>query len=162
METSTVHAGGRPTKYQASYAKLAFNYALLGVTDKQLAVFFEVNETTIHLWKKEHPQFSKSIRAAKEQADAEIVKSLYQRAKGYAHPDTDIRVVQGEIVKTRLTKHYPPDTQAIQYWLNNRQPQRFRTKTDTDITSKGNQIMAPASPETAAEFSEYLKTKTQD
>ena len=31
---------GRPTKYKREYEELAYNYALLGVTDKELSVFF--------------------------------------------------------------------------------------------------------------------------
>lgn len=120
--------GGAPTKYKPSYNKLAFNYCLLGAKDADLARFFNVAESTINKWKLEFPKFSESIRKAKDQADAMVANSLYKRATGYSHPDVDIKAYQGDVIKTRITKHYPPDTQAIQYWLNNRQPDRWRTK----------------------------------
>ena len=60
---------GRPSKFKKEYTKLAYHYSLLGATDKQMAVFFEVSESTINLWKLKHPRFSESIRRGKAEAD---------------------------------------------------------------------------------------------
>ncbi len=112
---------GRPTRYKKEYAKLAFNYSLLGATDVQMAGYFDVTEATIYNWKNGHPEFLESIRAGGVDADANVAKATYHRALGYSHDDTDIRVVGGEIVETTITKHYPPDTKAGVFWLRNRQ-----------------------------------------
>lgn len=111
---------GRPTKYLESFGEQARKLCLLGSTDKQLADFFEVAESTINLWKLEYPDFSESIKKGKVIADAEIADSLYNRALGYSHADTHISNYQGEITKTNITKHYPPDTAAAFIWLKNR------------------------------------------
>ena len=58
--------GGRPTDYRAEYAEQAEKLCLLGATDIQLADFFDVAESTIHLWKHTHPEFSESIKDGKE------------------------------------------------------------------------------------------------
>ena len=60
---------GRPSKFKEEYTKLAYHYSLLGATDKQMAGFFEVSESTINLWKLKHPRFSESIRRGKAEAD---------------------------------------------------------------------------------------------
>jgi hypothetical protein len=39
---------------------------------------------------------------------------------------------EGEIITTKLTKHYPPDTTAAIFWLKNRQPGKWRDKTIVD------------------------------
>src|SRR5690606_9591061 len=88
--------GGRPTDYRPEYCELARNYCLLGAKDTELAVFFGVSESTLNLWKKEHPEFSESIKEGKEEADARVAQSLYHRATGYSHPEEKIFNHNGE------------------------------------------------------------------
>lgn len=123
-------AGGRPSSFKEEYLDLAYKFALLGATDKQMAYFFDVSEVTLNAWKKEYPEFLKSLKKGKDLADAEVAKALYHRAKGYSHPEIDIKMYMGEIIETPITKHYPPDTGACMAWLKNRQPDKFRDRVD--------------------------------
>jgi len=66
-----------------------------------------------------------------------VARSLYQRAIGYSHEDVDIRVVDKEIVKTKIVKHYPPDVTAASLWLRNRRPDLWRDKQDIEVSGKG-------------------------
>jgi len=129
------HAGGRPTDYKEEYNEQAYKLALLGATDKQMADFFDVSEVTLNAWKKEHSKFLKSLKNGKLNADAEIAKALYHRAKGYSHPDVDIKMFNGDIIETPLIKHYPPDTGAAMAWLKNRQPSQWRDKQEVENTN---------------------------
>lgn len=126
---------GRPTKYKEEYAETAFKLCLLGHTDAELAKFFEVEEKTINNWKKDHPEFLQSLKEGKEFADAQVAHSLYKRALGYEHEEDDIRVVGGELTITPTIKHYPPDSTALAYWLNNRSRGKFRQKQEIDLTA---------------------------
>jgi hypothetical protein len=119
---------GRPTSYRAEYATQALKLCKLGLTDKELSEYFEVSEQTLNAWKKAHPAFLESLKGGKTLADAEVASKLFHRATGYEHQDTDIRVVNGEIVQTQIIKHYPPDTTAAIFWLKNRQPAKWRDK----------------------------------
>lgn len=119
---------GRPSLYKPEYAEQARKYSLLGATDKEMAELFEVAESTFHLWKLEHPDFSESLKKGKVQADANVANRLYQRAMGYEHPEIDIRVVNQEIVETPITKIYAPDPTAAIFWLKNRRPDVWRDK----------------------------------
>ena len=132
---------GRPTLYKPEYCQLATNYCLMGATDAELARYFEVNEDTVHEWKKVHPEFSESICLGREKADAHIANALYHRAKGYSHREDDIRTLssgggRSEIVITPTIKHYPPDTAAASLWLRNRQGARWRDKTDVELSGR--------------------------
>jgi len=112
----------RPTSFKPEYAEQAAKLAKLGATDVQLADFFGVCIATIYNWKNDHPAFLDALKLSKEEADAIVEKSLYQRALGYEHDEVDIRVVGGEIVQTVVRKRYPPDTTAGIFWLKNRKP----------------------------------------
>ncbi len=132
---------GRPTEYQKKYCSQAKKLCKLGFTDKELADFFEVEEQTINNWKIEHPEFFESIKAGKDVADGEVVDKLFKRATGYSHPDVDIKVIDGDIRITKLTKHYPPDTAAAIFWLKNRQKKKWRDKIETGFTdAEGNDV----------------------
>jgi hypothetical protein len=137
---------GRPTKYEPRYNRQVEKLCKLGATDKEIADFFEISESTLNLWKLEYSKFSEAIKKGKVQADAEVADKLFKRATGYSHPDVDIKVIDGKIVITKLTKHYPPDTMAGMYWMNNRRNRvkdgslRWANKQEIDHTSGGEKL----------------------
>lgn len=130
-------AGGRPSKYKENTAEQAYKLCLLGATDKELADFFEVAESTFNLWKKEHIEFSESLKRGKQIADANVAHKLYHRAIGYEHQELITASFQGQITDTmKVTKHYAPDPTAAIFWLKNRQPKVWRDRTQTEITGE--------------------------
>lgn len=133
---------GRPSKYKNEYAEQAFKLCLLGATDKEMADFFEVEESTLNNWKKDYPEFLESIKKGKDCADANVADRLYQRARGYEHDDIELKVVsvgqgQGsEVQEIPIRKYYPPDTTAAIFWLKNRQREKWRDTQNHEVTGK--------------------------
>lgn len=125
---------GRPTKYKPEYAAQASKLCGLGATDAQMADFFEVSISTVALWKVRHKEFSDAINIPKDVADSRVEQSLYRRAMGYEHDETDIRVVNGKIVETPIRKYYPPDSTAMIFWLKNRSPEKWRETKAVELT----------------------------
>lgn len=125
-------AGGRPSKYKPEFVGQAEKLCKLGATDAEMADFFQVTISTISLWKVKHAEFSEALKLGKEVADRRVEEALYNRALGYSHEDTDIRVVDGAIMETPMIKHYPPDTTAAIFWLKNRRPDEWRDKRDVE------------------------------
>lgn len=118
----------RPTDYRQEYAEQARKLCLLGFTDKQLAVFFGVNESTINRWKHKYPEFCMSIKSGKVIADAQVVESLYNRATGIEVTEVEVRDDGKKKVKRVTKRPIPPDTTAQIFWLKNRQPELWRDK----------------------------------
>ncbi len=128
-------AGGRPTLYRDHYPEQAYKLALLGLTEAEMANVWDVAIDTVTEWKRVHPEFSASITRGKVAADADVAVSLRHRALGYSHKAVKIFLPQGatEPVIVPYEEHYPPDTQAASLWLRNRQPAKWRDKTEVDL-----------------------------
>ncbi len=131
---------GRKTEYKEEYNKQAYKLCLLGSTDKDMADFFEVSETTINNWKLKHPEFLESIKRGKISADANVASRLYKRAIGYEHDEDKIFNNNGEPLIVPTIKHVQPDTTAAIFWLKNRQPKMWRDSQNIDHTTGGKEI----------------------
>jgi hypothetical protein len=123
---------GRNTKYKPEYCELVFKLSIIGLTDVQMAEVLDISERTFNRWKNDHALFCQSLKDGKEKADANVAKSLYQRAMGYSHPETKVFCQNGDIITHDVMKHYPPDVTAIIFWLKNRMPHLFRDKQEVD------------------------------
>ena len=144
---------GRPTDYKPEYNNLAFRLCLLGVTDKELAAFFEVSEATINNWKIAHPEFLESIRNGKENADMTIVQNLYHSAqdkivieqqaikcKEVTWNDKGKRVEKETVEIVNIEKTIPADFRSMQFWLKNRKSDKWRDTQVLDHQSKGEKL----------------------
>ncbi|MCL2596256.1 MAG: helix-turn-helix domain-containing protein [Paludibacter sp.] len=128
---------GRPTSYNSDNNEKVFKLCLLGATDKDIADFFGVSESTLNNWKIEYPEFLESIKKGKQEADANVGSALYSRAIGHKKKDCEeVFQYQGKIVRAKTTKYFPPDVTAIIFWLKNRQPTLWRDKQVQEITGK--------------------------
>lgn len=128
---------GRPSKKDKLDLAAVEKLARKGWTDEEMARFFEVEPRTWYRWKAQDDKFCQALKEWKEEADARVERSLYERAIGYEHPDVHVSNYQGNVTLTPIQKRYAPDTTAAIFWLKNRQPERWRDKTETETTLKG-------------------------
>jgi hypothetical protein len=131
----------RPSKYNLDYPKQALKLCRLGATDKELADFFGVAESTLNKWKDDHPEFSESLKEGKALADAEVADKLFKRATGYEHAAVKIvaNANTGQEHIVNYTERYPPDTTAAIFWLKNRRPDLWRDKTEQKVDADVNE-----------------------
>ena len=134
MQPTISPANGRPTKYKPDYAEQGYQYALLGYTDKQLAITFGIALSTLNKWKKEFSDFSDALRGGKNLADAEVAVGLFNRATGYSYQSEKILVVNGIVERHLITIYLLPDANACLQWLRNRQPELWRDKQNVELS----------------------------
>jgi hypothetical protein len=123
---------GRPSKFDSVDLKDVEKLALKGWSDEEMSDFFGVNIATWTRWKQKHEEFRTALKNWKIEADSRVERSLYERARGYSHPEEKIFCQNGEIVRAETVKHYPPDTTACIFWLKNRQPTEWRDKREIE------------------------------
>ncbi len=124
---------GRPSKYNEQYhPDLIYWMSKAGLTDKQIAKELSIAESTLNLWKKDHQEFSESLKKGKEDPDDNVEVSLYQRALGYEHKEDKIFNHNGKALIVPTIKHYPPDATSMIFWLKNRRPETWRDKQEIE------------------------------
>jgi hypothetical protein len=120
---------GRPSKYQKEFDEIAQRLALLGLTNGEIAKYFDVAPSTFNLWLVEHQSFSEAVKEGREGADGRVAAALFHRAMGYKVETTKIiQTKDGGIVKVPHVEHYPPDPTSCIFYLKNRQPKFWRDK----------------------------------
>jgi transposase len=127
---------GRDSKYQDDFADQAFKLCLLGATDKELADFFSVSESTINRWKDQYPAFWESMRAGKVRADAEVAHSLYRRATGEHVIVEKLVKKDGVYEKVELKMFVLGEVPAQRLWLLNRNKANWRDKQDVELSGE--------------------------
>lgn len=121
---------GRPSGYRPEYCREAEKLCANGATDMELAEHFGVTDRTIYRWKAAHPEFSQALKSGKDLADERVERSLYHKAVGYTYETEKVFQYQGEIVRTRVVEHVPPDTTAAIFWLKNRRAHAWRDRAE--------------------------------
>lgn len=145
---------GRPSSYDAAYCEQARQLCLLGATDAEMAEFFAISEVTLNAWKKQHPEFLKSLKSGKVVADTGIADRLHQRAFGFEYEKAvpiklkEVIYLDGKRVKetervevVMVHEVVPPDTTACIFWLKNRRPADWRDR--HELTGKDGAKLIP-------------------
>lgn len=127
------------TKYSADRPRQAFELALLGATNEDMARVMDVSVQTIEYWCRTKPEFRNRMNEGKMAADAKVARALFESATGYSHPDCQIFLNtievmddQGNVIERRkepliveTVKHYPPNAFAAFKWLTIRQRSKW-------------------------------------
>jgi len=133
-----------------------------GARLEDIAEFFEVGQSSLRRWMNAIPELRDAVQRGRDECDSnKVEKSLFNRTQGYevteVHRERPIyknkqtgELVFGDLVVTKeITKHLPPDTLSIIYWLKNRQKDRWRDAQEHDVNLKGKMtfVITSAIPE---------------
>ncbi len=145
---------GRPTKYTTDLFPKIKKLIKLGATDLEIADLIDVCESTFTNWKSEHPEFLAFLKECKTITDSDMEQSLRKRAMGCTTKETKVirRFDKEEdsmfvYEESEIVKEHAPDTKAIERWLFNRDPNRWKNKIEQEISGKDGeplQIIIPA------------------
>ncbi len=119
---------GRPSVFNKQMREMAVRLAgEPGMTMRKLASLLGVGKSTLFLYLQKDKDFLDHLHQALTMADDLVEISMFRRAIGYTHAEEKIFCTPtGEIRRAQTIKHYPPSETAGMYWLNNRQPDRWK------------------------------------
>lgn len=122
-------------RWKDDFPRQAFQLALLGATDKQIAEIFNCNLQTIDYWKRTNKGgFRVALNRGKMQADAKVAEAFFKKATGYTVTEERILLDKGKPVPITVTRHIPPDSWAAFKWLSIRQREMWTDVQRTEIT----------------------------
>ena len=99
--------------------------AMRGASDDEIADTFGVSREMFQKWRQAYPKFNDAVDKGRSVADANVMYALYRNAVGF-HYEEDATTKDSVV---RIERYAKPDTSAQQYWLNNRKPDEWGTKT---------------------------------
>lgn len=135
---------GRPSLYKKSMVEQTRNLILMGYTHEEVAKFYNVNVSSIYLWKTMYPDFSDALDFIKDEDDSKVVRSLYETATGYTERIRTKQVdEQGKEKVVRTKKKVAPNVGAIKVWLYNRRPDEWKPEAELIKQQSENTASAP-------------------
>lgn len=127
---------GKPSKYDThvgSKLVMISEWAIKGLTDKDICTNLRIAVSTFCSYKLKYPELVEALKGNKDEADLVVENSMYKNAVGFEYEEVTEELVDGKMqVTRRVTKLSAPNTTAGIYWLNNRQPKKFRTKQEIE------------------------------
>lgn len=121
-------------KYKAEYKALVKQAVMLGMEFKDIASnVFNVPEEVFLQWMVDYPDFAEAAKEGGEKADMLVVDALHKIATGFEY--TEEVAIPGEGIET-INRYYEPNIHAIKYWLNNRKSDKWKNKTDTNLSGE--------------------------
>jgi len=126
------HPGGRPSSYPSIDLDMVTKLSKLGMTNEQMAGYFDICIKTWYNYQRENPEFLQAIQKGKADADELVEQSLFQQAIGFTHPEDKIFYDNqiGKVVVVPTVKRYRGDTAAAFIWLKNRRPDRWKDRAE--------------------------------
>ena len=132
--------GGRPTDYKPEYARMAqLCIEDSGFSMYKLAKLFNVTRSTIYRWLEIEKEFSDGVEKGRTVWDGQKIHiSLVKRAVGFSYSETTKEPDNNGTMKTvkKVRKYFPPDVAAIKHWQVNRDPVRWKDKSEHVLTGK--------------------------
>jgi glutaredoxin len=115
-----------------------------GLIDEQIANNLGISIDTFYRYKKEHSEFSESLKRGKEVVDIEVENKLLKRALGYSYNEKTFEKIWNDKLGKYITvntktvvKEVQPDTTAQIFWLKNRKPAEWRDKHEQEVEITG-------------------------
>ena len=125
---------GRPLLWSNGFPQIAFEMALLGAEDKDIARAFGVSKDQFLKWVENKAELAQALSEGKLLADSKVAASLYKRATGFSYEEEVLHVIKGEVVRSVVTKHVIPDPWSAHKWLSARQPQLWTDTSKSETT----------------------------
>lgn len=125
IDSKDIGQGNLPTVIvynEESHPIRIYKLCVLGLKKKDIAMALGITPITLSKWVQTHPSVAKAMAEGSLVCQANVAEAVYKRAVGFTKTIEEVRVVQGEVLRVKVQKYFPPNMQAAVYFLNNRAP----------------------------------------
>lgn len=132
---SNVKKRGRKTDFTQEKAHKIVELFKAGKTEEEVSRILGIHVNTLYNWKLKNAEFLWAVREAKEVADDLVEAALFTRAVGFEHKSVKIMSYEGHSFEHEYTERVPPDTNAAYIWLRNRRPEKWKEKSELEVST---------------------------
>lgn len=102
-----------------------------GYTLQDICNKIGIGMSTLTGWRKRYPEIDKALKAGREIVDYKVENALLKSALGYKTREVKVTTIMrhGKVIETQkeiLDKEQAPNVSAIQCWLYNRLPKKWK------------------------------------
>lgn len=114
------------------------SWARDGMTVEQVAVKVGVQPSTLRAWMAKHEEIKRAVNQGRELVDYKVENALLKSALGFKTKEVKVvtTIRNGKTVKVEkevLDKEFAPSVGAIQTWLYNRRPDKWKPANSKNI-----------------------------
>ncbi len=163
---SVKNPGSKPVKWRTTILREVFELARFGMTNREIAEFYQVNQSTIDYWGRTKPEFKEALDDGRLRSSLKVVDSVYKEAVGYKYVEEHKRykiTTEGEKTLTQhevTSKYARPNITAAIYLLKVRHGDKWmdvvRTEVESTITLNMHKI--PNLSELTQEEQQWLRS----
>ena len=125
---------GAPSKFDEKLIPVIKNLMKKGYYDYEVAELLGVDDKTLGNWKKAYPELFLSEGDWKLEGSADCERAMVKLAKGYELRETKVFMTKSGTIETfDVIKQLPPNEKALEFVLNNRDPDRWKNKVEHSI-----------------------------
>jgi len=126
---------GYAPKYNPGYVEKVERLVALGATDWEISDFLGITKQTLLDWCVKHPEMKKALafQEGSEWVRDRAIRSLFAKAVGYSYGTEKVFCQDGKVTRVPVVEHVPPETTALTYFLNNRDPDRWKSRQDSNV-----------------------------
>lgn len=126
---------GYVIRWNPDRIRQAYELALLGANDKQIANVMGIDIMTLDYWKRTKEDFREALNNGKTIADATVANSLFKCANGYMIKKHVVHVIKGKPVVTEYEEEVGPSAWAANKWLSIRQRPNWSETHRVEVTN---------------------------
>lgn len=110
-----------------------------GLSEAQIAENLGVSVSQFNVYKQQFSELTDALRTGLDDAVSHVENALFKRCMGYEWDDVETGTRnKGQDEYTKTThKVIPPDTEAIKFYLKNRDSKEWKDKTEVDMGLTG-------------------------
>lgn len=126
---------GRPSKFSALIEQQIMILIQEGWIDIKICELVGISPGTLYTWKKNNPEFLKSIKKGKQEHDQPVTDSIFESSIGKYRKEIKVfKDAKGNVTgSTETIKWCPPDATLAIFWKCNRDVDNWKRNRDTKV-----------------------------